>query len=117
MPAECILLAGMPEPGDLLKSTAFSHLFVLLQQGMATPGAVPDAERIKLAQLCCLMVATCRHAQARDLRVRPAPAGGCQQPPLPGAILGAVTARGSATGRGGLWWKSKAHMARHSCGG
>ena len=69
VPAGCVLVAGMPEPGDLLKSTAFSHLFVLLQQGMATPGAVPDAERIKLAQLCCLMVATCRHAQAGAFNV------------------------------------------------
>jgi len=64
VPTESVLVSGMPEPGDLLKSSAFSHLFVLLQKGVASTESVPsDAERIKTARLCCLMVATCRHAQ------------------------------------------------------
>ena len=34
---------------------------------MASTESVPsDAERIKTTRLCCLMVATCRHAQARS---------------------------------------------------
>eukprot|EP00438_Fugacium_kawagutii_P016174 Skav225026 [mRNA] locus=scaffold2061:53942:59731:+ [translate_table: standard] len=32
VPIESVLVSGMPEPGDLLKSSAFSHLFVLLQK-------------------------------------------------------------------------------------
>ncbi|CAJ1341028.1 unnamed protein product, partial [Effrenium voratum] len=64
VPADCAGGISALEPGDLLRTSAFSQLFAQLQQGLASVESVPsDVERVQTARLCCLLVAGCRHPE------------------------------------------------------